>query len=58
MNEEYLTVKQVAKLLRVHPITVHGWCRLGKVHTIRPGRKWLILASQFTSQLTKLEDAR
>jgi excisionase family DNA binding protein len=36
-EEEVLTVAEVAKRLRVHPVTLRAWLKAGKVHGVRMG---------------------
>lgn len=33
-----LTVKEVAKILKVHPITIYRWTERGKLKAVRIGR--------------------
>lgn len=39
---DYLTAKQVAEILGVHPVTVRLWCRKRKIERRRIGRVWEI----------------
>jgi excisionase family DNA binding protein len=38
----YLDVREIAAELHVSVQTVNRWCREGKLHARRAGRKWLI----------------
>ena len=40
--EEYLTTKEVAKILQVHLITVQRWIRRGWLPAIRIGRQYRV----------------
>src|SRR3990172_3557738 len=42
MDNEYLTVEEVAGLLRIHPNTVCRWCRQGRLQALRFGKGWRI----------------
>jgi excisionase family DNA binding protein len=42
LEEVYLTVEEVARLLRVHPNTVYRWCREGQLEAIQFGKRWRI----------------
>lgn len=37
-DDELLTVKDVARICRVHEKTVRGWIKLGELRAIRKGR--------------------
>lgn len=41
-KEEYLTVEEVAELLRIHRNTVYRWCRTGTLKALRFGKGWRI----------------
>jgi excisionase family DNA binding protein len=54
-DEEVLTVAEVARRLRVHPVTLRKWLRAGKVRGVRLGGTktgWRIPASEVTRLLT------
>ena len=38
----FLTVKEVAELLRVHKNTVYNWIRSGNLRAFKVGRQWHI----------------
>src|SRR5262245_42661358 len=40
--EEVLTVDEVARYLRVHPMTVQRWCRTGELPAAKIGRAYRI----------------
>ncbi len=40
--EEVLTVDEVARYLRVHPMTVQRWCRSGDLPAAKIGRAYRI----------------
>jgi excisionase family DNA binding protein len=42
MNTQYLTVDEVAELLRIHRNTVYRWCREGQLEARRFGKGWRI----------------
>ena len=43
--EEVLTVDEVARYLRVHPMTVQRWCRSGDLPAAKIGRAYRIKKS-------------
>jgi len=45
MESQYLTPSEVAMTLRVTPEAVQAWCRSGKLHAIRAGKRWRITQS-------------
>lgn len=47
-QERWLTVPEVADVLRVHPETVREWLRAGRMRGVRIGRRsgWRISESQ------------
>lgn len=45
MGTEYLTIKEAAKLLDVHPNTIRNWIREDKLPSIKIGRTIRILKS-------------
>jgi excisionase family DNA binding protein len=44
-KETFLTVREVAEMLRVHPATVRAAIKRGDIPATRFGRKWLIRAA-------------
>ncbi len=40
MNEEILTVKEVASYLKLNPITVYRWANKGEIPCFRICREW------------------
>lgn len=36
---DYLTTKEIAEILKVHPKTVSHWIRKGRLPAIRPGTR-------------------
>ena len=46
-NYEYVTVKEYAKIINSHPVTVTRWLKEGKIEgAIRVGRRWKIPVSK------------
>ena len=45
-NYEVLTVKEVCKILRVHPTTVYKLTRQGRIPSFRVGTEWRFRADQ------------
>jgi excisionase family DNA binding protein len=41
-QNELLTVKEVAKYLRVGQVTIWRWCQQGQIPALRIGRSWRI----------------
>ncbi len=39
MKDQFLTVKEIAERLRVHPETVRGWLRTGQLAGARLGKR-------------------
>jgi excisionase family DNA binding protein len=55
-DEEVLTVAEVAKRLRIHPVTLRAWLKAGKVRGVRMGGTragWRIPASEVTRVLAQ-----
>lgn len=48
MIEEFLTVKEVAKLLKLNVLTVYDYIREGKLKAIRFGRTYRIQEKDFS----------
>ena len=44
-KDQLLTVREVAELLCVSPQTVRAWIRLGNLHALRIGKKYLVRRS-------------
>lgn len=44
--DEFLTVGQVAEILRHCPKTIKRWRAAGKIVGVRPGRRWLFARSE------------
>jgi excisionase family DNA binding protein len=42
LGDEVLTVGEVARYLRVHPMTVQRWCRTGELPAAKIGRAYRI----------------
>lgn len=56
MQQEFLTVKEVANRLRVTTRSVTEWCMTGKVRATRVGRRWRIYAADFDQVLKAREE--
>ncbi len=41
-KETFLTVGEVAAILRLSPATVRRWCEEGRLDSVRPGRSYRI----------------
>lgn len=41
-QEEFLTIEEVAKRLKVNKVTIYRWVRKGKLPAVRFGRVWRI----------------
>lgn len=55
---ELLTTAEVAERLRVCDETVRRWCRIGRLRTVRVGRRHLISSSElarFTGEAATVE---
>lgn len=42
MQDEFVTVEEVAKQLRVHEDTIRDWCRTGQLRATKVGKQWRI----------------
>lgn len=42
----FYTLQETAEILRLTEHTIYLWCRSGKLKASKPGRKWLIPASE------------
>ena len=51
----YLTVKEVASLMRVNERTVVRWVRLGRLTPVRMGHTWRFERSKLLIQLERFE---
>lgn len=52
---KFLTVKEVAELLKVHPNTVRFWVAKGKLPASRIGRAWRIREESLRELLSSPE---
>jgi excisionase family DNA binding protein len=46
-SPEFLTVREIATVLRVNPITVYDYIRMRKLQAIRIGRYYRVLVTDF-----------
>ncbi|TYP58549.1 MEDS domain-containing protein [Thermosediminibacter litoriperuensis] len=53
MNEELLTVEEVAKILRTTTNTIYRWLRAGKLPGIKLGKEWRIRKETLASKLNE-----
>ena len=53
MELEYLTLEEVAKILRVSLSTIRRWVREGKIEVKRVGKKPLVLKTDIPTFLRK-----
>lgn len=53
MNEELLTVEEVAEILRTTPNTIYRWLRAGKLPGVKLGKEWRIRKESLVSKLTE-----
>jgi excisionase family DNA binding protein len=51
LPRDLLTIDDVADMLDVHPNSVRKWCKSGKLHSIRVGRRFRIAPSALDSFL-------
>jgi excisionase family DNA binding protein len=59
MNDELLTVAQVAERVHAHPETVRRWLGQGRLHGVMPGGKklgWRVRASDLERFLMESPD--
>jgi putative molybdopterin biosynthesis protein len=54
-NEQYYTIEEVAKMLKVAYLTVYRWIQLGKLHSKKAGKQYRIEKSELDRfmELTK-----
>lgn len=45
-RKKLMTVKEVAEVFEVEPLTVREWCRTGKIAAAKPGKAWRIPRSE------------
>jgi excisionase family DNA binding protein len=57
LDDSLLTVKEAAKILRVHPETVRGWLREGALAGVKPGAggRWRVLKAAVEKQASMPE---
>lgn len=41
-NEQYYTIEEVSKMLRVAYLTVYRWIQSGKLHAVKAGKQYRI----------------
>jgi len=56
-EEEYLTIEEVAKLLKVSKITVYRMARKGQIPAVKFGKMWRI-SSKRLSELFEIRSKR
>lgn len=51
VNQQYLTIEEVAEMLRVKSTTVTAWCRAGKLTAFKQpgGKRWLVNAKELSA---------
>jgi excisionase family DNA binding protein len=54
-DDPWLTVQQVSDELKIHPATVRGWVKSGRLAAVRAGRTWRVRRSEVDRAL--LSDA-
>lgn len=45
MSEEYFTPEEIAKKLKLNPVTVQRWLRDGKLKGAKLGKQWRVKGS-------------
>lgn len=45
MNDELLTVNEVAQILKIHPFTIRLWLKQGKLSGVKIGGRWRVRRS-------------
>lgn len=53
MKEEYYTIKDITKLLKVSYITVYRWISSNKLEAYKAGKQYRILKSDLDKFITK-----
>lgn len=56
MDDEILTIREVADLLKLHPKTVNKFAISGKLPAYRIGRQWRFRKSEVLKALEKQND--
>jgi len=46
MEQEYYSIEEVAKMLKVAYLTVYRWIRAGKMKSVKAGRQYRITQSE------------
>ena len=52
-NDEILTTRQVAKLLKIHPVTVRKLAQRGEIPGWRVGKSWRFSKSELTNHFLR-----
>jgi PTS system nitrogen regulatory IIA component len=58
LQNEVLTVKEVARYLRVSPVTVWRWCHQGVIPAFQVGRNWRIRRHDVLALFGQSESSR
>ena len=58
LSPELLTLKDVSKYLRIHPMTAYKWARKRRIPMIKIGGQWRIRFTTLQAWLDKEEDGR
>jgi len=45
MNDTYLSIQEISKLLNIAPLTVRRWIKQKKLKAVKAGKQWRILKS-------------
>jgi excisionase family DNA binding protein len=53
LEDEFLTVEEIAKQMKVKPFTVRDWIRKGELQAVKVGRTLRIRKEDFTEFLKK-----
>jgi excisionase family DNA binding protein len=55
-NKEFFSVKDIASLLDLSPVTITRWCKSGFIPAIKVGQQWRISASEFEAWLKQQKE--
>jgi len=53
IKEQYYTIKEVAKMLKVAYLTVYRWIRDGKLPSVKAGKQYRIMKSELGQFMNK-----
>lgn len=58
LEDEYYTIDEVAKMLKVAYLTVYRWIQSGKLKAVKAGKQYRILGEDLHSFLNEKNDTK